>query len=385
MACKTNCVKNGVEYFRITASIGRNSDGKLIRKEFYGKNKKDAEAKRDEYLSGIQNGLNTDFKNAILGQLMYSWLFEVVKLKVKASSFQRYEGIYRNYIKESELYGLKISDLKSIQIQRYYNKLFDNDTSGNVIKNLNKLLKQFLNYAVDEGYLLKNPISGKKIVIPSEKKIDNGEIKIFTNDEIERLKKSLEGHRLKGLILMALGTGLRQGELLALKWDDIDNLEIKVDKTIRRVTIINSDGSRNTEVILQSPKSKSSNRTVPIPSSLIPVLEEHSKKQKLEKLKAGHYYIDDNFVFPTITGTPINTKNLFKSYKALLIKAKIEHKKFHSLRHTYATKLFEYGVPLKTVQTLLGHSDLSITSDIYTHVMPKEKTTAAEKLNSLFI
>jgi integrase len=385
MACKTNCVKNGVEYFRITASIGRNSDGKLIRKEFYGKNKKDAEAKRDEYLSGIQNGLNTDFKNAILGQLMYSWLFEVVKLKVKASSFQRYEGIYRNYIKESELYGLKISDLKSIQIQRYYNKLFGNDTSGNVIKNLNKLLKQFLNYAVDEGYLLKNPISGKKIVIPSEKKIDNGEIEIFTNDEIERLKKSLEGHRLKGLILMALGTGLRQGELLALKWDDIDNLEIKVDKTIRRVTIINSDGSRNTEVILQSPKSKSSNRTVPIPSSLIPVLEEHNKKQKLEKLKAGHYYIDDNFVFPTITGTPINTKNLFKSYKALLIKAKIEHKKFHSLRHTYATKLFEYGVPLKTVQTLLGHSDLSITADIYTHVMPKEKTTAAEKLNSLFI
>jgi integrase len=277
--------------------------------------------------------------------------------------------------------------LKSIQIQRYYNKLFDNSISGNVIKNLNKLLKQFLNYAVDEGYLLKNPISGKKIVIPSEKDAtDTKEVEIFTNDEIDSLKKVLEGHRLKGLILIALGTGLRQGELLALKWEDIDinNNEIKVQKTIKRVTLIENDGSRKTEVILQPPKSKNSNRTVPIPSSLIPIIKEHELLQKQEKLKAGPFYTDDKFVFPTVTGNPINVKNLFKSYKALLAKAKIKHKKFHALRHTYATKLFEAGVPLKTVQILLGHSDMSITADIYTHVMPKQKTNAVEKLNSLF-
>lgn len=73
------------------------------------------------------------------------------------------------------------------------------------------------------------------------------------------------------------------------------------------------------------------------------------------------------------------------SYKNLLIKAKIPHKKFHALRHTYATQLFEKGEPLKTVQTLLGHGDISITSNIYTHVMPKQKSNAAEKLNDLFI
>lgn len=387
MARKTNTAINGSEYYRVTATIGRDSNGKLLRKQFYGSSKKEAEDKKNEYLSGIQNGLNIDFKNTILGQLMYSWLFEVVRLKVKPSSFQKYEGIYRNYIKESELHGLKISDLRSIQIQRYYNKLFDNGISGNILKNLNKLLKQFLNYAVDEGYLLKNPISGKKIVVPSEKETkDIKEVEIFTNYEIDSLKKALEGHRLKGLILMALGTGLRQGELLALKWNDIDmsTNEIKVEKTLKRVTIISSDGSRNTEIIIQPPKSKSSNRTVPIPSSLIPVIKEHEKRQKLEKVKAGSFYKDENFVFPTVDGKPINTKNLFKSYKALLVKAKIEHKKFHALRHTYATKLFEAGVPLKTVQMLLGHSDLSITADIYTHVMPKEKTNAVEKLNHLF-
>jgi integrase len=108
VAVKTNYSKNGSDYFRVTASIGRDLNGKLIRKEFYGKTKKEAEARRDEYLSGIKNGLNADFKNAILGELMYTWLFEIVRLKVKPSSFQKYEGIYRNYISECELYGLKI-------------------------------------------------------------------------------------------------------------------------------------------------------------------------------------------------------------------------------------------------------------------------------------
>ncbi|WP_411679759.1 hypothetical protein [Clostridium thailandense] len=173
MARKTNTEINGSEYYRITATIGRDSNGKLIRKQFYGSSKKEAEDKKNEYLAGIKNGLNTDFKNAILGELMHSWLFEIVRLKVKPSSFQKYEGIFRNYIKERELYGSKISDLKSMQIQRYYNKLFDNGVSSNVLKNLNKLLKQFLNYAFDEGYFLRNPISGKKIVVPSKDKAND--------------------------------------------------------------------------------------------------------------------------------------------------------------------------------------------------------------------
>ncbi|WKV08156.1 hypothetical protein Q2T46_11525 [Thermoanaerobacterium sp. CMT5567-10] len=149
MAQKTNYTKNGNEYYRVTATIGRDSEGKLIRKEFYGKGKKEAEAKRDEYLNGIKNGLNIDFKDVILGELMRTWLFEVVKVSRKPSTFARYEGLYRNYIKDSELYGLKISLIKSIQIQRYYNKLYQEGKSSKTIKTLNKFLKTFFNYAVD--------------------------------------------------------------------------------------------------------------------------------------------------------------------------------------------------------------------------------------------
>ncbi|ABS34788.1 tyrosine-type recombinase/integrase [Clostridium botulinum] len=386
MARKTNCTKNGKQYYRVTASIGRDANGKLIRKEFYGASKKEAENKRDEYLNGIKNGLNIDYKNIILGELMHTWLFEIMRVKVKPSSFERYEGIYRNYIKNSQLFGLKLADLKTIQVQRYYNELYNNGKTSNVIKNLNKLLRTFFNYAVNEGYILKNPCSGSKIIIPGGKDMEVKEIEIFTDKEIKALKKQLEGNRLKCLILLALGSGLRQGELLALRWDDIDfkTNEIKVTKSIKRVKIIENDGTGKRKTIEQSPKSIKSNRVVPIPSKLINALEEHKALQEKEIKEAGCSYVDKNLVFATKLGKPIVVKNLFESYRRILIRAKIPHKKFHALRHTYATKLFEKDVQLKTVQKLLGHKNISITADTYTHVMPKEKISAADKLNDLF-
>jgi integrase len=391
MARKTNIEINGSEYFRVTASIGRDSNGKLIRKQFYGASKKEAEAKRDEYLNGIKNGLNFDYKTLTFGPLIHSWLFEKIRvsIEIKPSTFQRYEGIYRNYIKSSKLYGLKISDIKPIQIQRYYNELYENGKGSNPIKTLNKLIKTFFNYAVDEGYILKNPCLGKKIIIPGKTDttdIDSEDIKIYTDEEINLLKNTLKSHRLKACILLALGTGLRLGELLALEWTDIsdDYSELKVQRSIKEVNIISADGSKEYKTIIQTPKTKNSIRTVPIPSNLIPILTEHRINQEKEKNKVGNSYIESNFVFTTELGKNIDSNNLRKSFKRILDKAGIEHKKFHSLRHTYITKLFEAGVPLKTVQILAGHADISVTANIYTHVMPKEKIIAVEKLNKLF-
>jgi integrase len=386
MAVKTNYAKGGNEYYRVTATVGRDSNGKPIRKEFYGKGKKDAEAKRDEYLNGIKNGLNINYKNATFGELMHSWLFEIERIKVKASSFEKYEGIFRNYIVKSDIYGMKLSDIKTLQIQRYYNTLYENGKSSNIVENLHKLIRAFFTYAVNEGYILKNPCTGGKVIIPKDDSPEETEVEVFTDEEIMTLRKALEGHGLEYLILMALGTGLRQGELLALKWDDIDfeNKEVTVNKAIKTVKVISADGTGKRKVLENSTKSKTSNRQVPIPSNLIDLLKKHKELQDQHIEEIGDLYNDKQYVFANASGNPLLARNIFRSYKNILINAGIPHKKFHALRHTYATKLFEKKESLKTVQTLLGHSDISITANIYTHVMPKEKISAAEKLNYLF-
>lgn len=385
MARKTNIEINGTKYYRMTAVVGRDGNGKIIRKQFYGKDKSDAESKKNEYLNGIKNGLNVNFQDVSTGDLFHLWLFEVVKERLKPSTFERYEGIYRNYIKSTNIYGIKICNLQSIQFQRYYNKLYKKGKSSNVVKNLNKLLREFFNYAIDEGYINRNLCSG--LSIPGKKDSKKKEIKIFTDEEIHVLQKSLDGNRLKALFLLDLGTGLRQGEILALKWDDIDigKKELHVTKSIKKVSVIENDNTRSYITIEQEPKSQSSIRTVPMPSTLIPIIKKHKLQQDKEKLAAGESYNNDNnYVFTTSTGNVIDSRNLIRAYSRALKKAQIPYRNFHSLRHTYATKLFERKNRLETVQKLLGHSRSSITADIYTHVMPKQKVDTVETLNDLF-
>lgn len=383
MARKINIKINGSEYYRVTAVVGRDGNGKIIRKQFYGKDKSDAENKKNEYLNGIKNGLTVDFQDVSLGKLMHLWLFEVMKTKIKPATFERYEGIYRNYIKNNSIYGSKLCTLQSIQLQRYYNKLYKSGRSSNVIKNLNKLLKEFFNYAIDEGYLNRNPCA--RLSIPGLKDVKKKEIDVFLDEEIHKFESVLANHRLESLFLLAIGTGLRQGELLGLKWSDIDfdKKELHVKRAIKQVSLINEDDTREFKAIEQAPKSKNSIRTVPIPSKIIPILKTHQLEQKKEKVAALNY-IESDFVFTTNTGKIIYARNLTKMYRRLLKKADIPYRKFHCLRHTYATKLFERNARPETVQKLLGHSSISTTIDIYTHIMPKQKTDAAETLNDLF-
>lgn len=179
-----------------------------------------------------------------------------------------------------------------------------------------------------------------------------------------------------------MGTGLRLGEILALIWSDI-NFQHKipsVNKSIRQETTFNNKGEGKYTTIIQPSKTETSIRTVPIPSNIIFKLKQFKLTQNKERLSNGELYMPSDLVFTT----PINTSNLRKSYSRLLKKANINTIKFHALRHTYATRLFEEGVQIKTVQSLLGHSDISTTMNIYTHVTSAIKNDAVEKLDKIF-
>lgn len=368
MAKKYNCTINGVQYYKVTRTIGHKANGRPIKKSFYGDGEKDANNKADAYMNKIETGMSLDFENVTINELMHKWLFQIKINEIKPSSFVSYEGTYRNYIKESDIANLKVHNTRSIHIQEYYNKLGKTKTYSQ-IKKLNKLLKQFFFYAENEGFILKNPC--KNITIPNknESKKTKYDIDYFNENEIKQLKKAFKGHKLEPLVLMALGTGLRQGELLALKWENVNLKEkyLEVKETVKKVYVFDEQENKSLQTVYNTPKTSNSIRKVDLPDKIVSLLSNIKN--------------DSEFVFSE-NGQPISAKTVFGNWKRVLTENNIPYKKFHSLRHTYATMLLSKGVDLKTVQDLMGHSDITITQ-IYLHVLPQTKTKAVNKLNSL--
>ena len=387
MAVKTNYQMNGKDYYRLSASFGRDSNGKLIRKFFYGKNKKEAEKKLEEYKDNLKQGLIID-KNAYLSSTMENWLFEVVNIsnKVKPSTFERYEGIYRNYIKNSPIASLQLKNIKSLQIQKYYNELYETGKTTSQIFNLNKLLKHFFTYAVNEGYLLKNPCIGQ-IVIPGKVEHKKIEVEVFTDNELKTILGYPKDSLIKDLATVCISTGMRRGECLALKWNDLNynDMEIHINETVSTVALIDKDGYRENRTIIQIPKTKGSIRAIPLPPTLKPIFDKMKIRQNENKLKIGESYNKENegYIFLSENGNLIDSSNLSRSWRRYLKKVGIKYLKLHALRHTYATRQFEAGLPLKTVSVLLGHSSTEITSNTYTHVLKKEKEKSIDILSVL--
>lgn len=375
---------NGIQKgWRASIMSGYNEEGKPIRKQFYGKTQKEVKIKLDEFKNQQLLGLLPTDDKITLQDWYYTWLFDYRKNDLKPKSFQKYEGIYRNYIKNSNIGKIKLKDLRAIHLQNHYNTLLDIDKKPiSTVKGLNTRLKPCLEEAEKHGYIQKNYC--KMVTLPKDN--STKEINILTKHQQQAFIESIKGHKLEVLFLVALSTGLRLGEILGLKWSDIDfkSSTLTVNRTLQRVTEISKDGQRESKIIEQLPKTKNSIRTVPIPQNVILKLKNHLIHQNKIILKLGEDYCNNGYVFCNDFGYPIDDKKPGRNLKSILNKLDIQPIKFHSLRHTYATRLFEANVPPKTVQVLMGHYDISITLNIYTHVMEDTKLEAINKLNEIF-
>ena len=378
-------IVNGVQKgWRASILIGRDENGKLIRKQFYGKTQKEAKEKLEYFKIQLNLGSLPNDDKITLEQWYYTWLFDYRIKDLKPKSFQKYEGIYRNYVQDTQLGKMKLKDLRATHIQQYYNKLIDIDKKPiSTVKGVNTRLKPCLSEAEKQGYIQKNYC--KMITLPKEYKTK--EIKVLSTSEQKQFIEAIKGHELEVLFLTALSTGLRLGEILGLHWSDInfDKGELTVNRTLQRVTEISRNGKRESKVIEQIPKTKNSIRNIPVPENILCILKDYKVKQYKNRSKLGELYLDTDYVFCNNFGHPIDDKKPARNLKGILSKLDIEPIKFHALRHTYATRLFEANVPPKTVQILMGHYDISITMDIYTHVMEDTKLEAVEKLNEIFI
>jgi integrase len=383
---KTNVSINGYDYAKVYLYLGKDEKGNPVHKAFYGTSKTDAENKKKQYIKDLEAGLNPDLGNQSLSQAMYTWLWDIEKRSGnKSSTFERYEGIYRNYIRNANIGLLKLSDIKKLAIQKYYNYLQDEGKSYSQIKNLHKLLNKFFNYAESEGYVIKNPCKGLKIQKDDEDEIEEEDkvIETFSQNEIKILTERLGHSKLRYIIMFALFTGCRQGEILALEEKDIKNNIIKISKTLRNVKVYDSVKEHHYELKATKPKTRTSRREIPVPDILKPELKKLKKLATEEKLKLGALYNENKLLFPSQTGTYIDAKNLQRSWKRELERYNIPYRKFHALRHTYATALFEKGVNIVTVSKLLGHSTIK-TTEIYTHVLENVKKEEVQVLNEFF-
>lgn len=331
----------------------------------------------------VKNNKNT------FGDFFCEWLFNIKFIELKPATKIRYENVYRNYIKGSMIADIKLKELTAKDIQVYYSKLIKKGKSVTLIKALHKLLCPCIRYAYNNDFIIKD-FTGA-LVVPKEKENDKlnkkKPITPFTKEEQQQFIKAIKGNKFEILYLTALYSGLREGELMALTWADINfnDKYIRVNKSLGVVTEVSEEGRGKSTMQVQTPKTKNGIRKVSIPDFLITALKQHKKNQSELRLKLANKYNNHNLVFCDEFGNYLNKDKITYPYKKILKENNISNKKFHDLRHTYATRLFELGESPKTVQELLGHSNISITLNTYTHVLQDMKESAASKLNDLYL
>ncbi len=363
--------------------IGYKADGKKKIKTIYGKTQKEVKDKLEDYKKELLlNTYNVDYDNITLADYYYyTWLMDK-KPSYKATSFKDYETIYRLYIKGRPIGKARLKKLSQTDLKRQYRDLIGEGITPQTIHRINTKLKVCLNAAIREEIIIKNPCS--LVELPKITKTKKREV--LTVEEQTRFIDAIQGHKLELLYIVALATGMRLGEILGLKWKYIDftNNTIEVYNTIQRTFVFDDNMKKKLKTIEQTPKTENGTRVIPLPVSLIPKLKEHRKRQLENKLKYGQSYNISDYIFTDEMGRIIDNKKPNRNLQSILKTLGIEPIKFHGLRKTYATRLFENGVPPKTVQTLLGHADIQTTLNIYTEVMDTEKQKAVDTLNNIF-
>ena len=367
--------------WRARLSLGNDSYGKRIRKSFYGKTQKEVREQMEQYK--LDNKLITYSGDMTVDVWTKTWIYEYKINEIRSSSIERYSVIYKNYIRGTSLGRIKINELKRTDIIFYYNKLRKDGKADSIVKSVHKLLRAALNDARKNNYINVNYCSD--ITVSKKDLSRRTSDVVFTLDEEKRLLEFIKGNKYEMTIVLALSTGLRSGELVALRWEDIDLKEgtVSVNKGVSK-TYYDKDGKRAFYLSETAPKTKSSIRSVPIPKSVLEQLIRYKNTQDFNKTMYKEIYKDNHFVLANEIGEPLKPDTILKAYGKILKDAGVSYKKFHALRHTYATRLSENGVSMVVAQKLLGHASIRMTAEVYTHVMENEKVLAVNKINNIF-
>ena len=223
-----------------------------------------------------------------------------------------------------------------------------------------------------------NLVSRNVCELVSPPRIVKTEMQPLTMEQAHKLLESVRGHRLEMLLTLALTTGMRRGEMLALRWANVD-FERRTVKVHRTVDYIPKYGYVETE-----PKTAAGRRTILLPAFVVEMLKEHRTRQLEARLKAGDAWERRDLVFTGLSGGYFNPRYMDKLFSKVLVEAGLEHIRFHNLRHSAATLLLSMGVDMKVIQEILGHSSYLMTANLYSHVLPKMQQGAMGKWDDEF-
>ncbi len=323
-------------------------------KYIYSKNRKEVAAKLTKAMSDRDSGLIYDCGSLTVGEYLSKWLYGI-KGTVRERTWRRSEEVVRLHLVPT-LGKTRLDKLNALQVQSLYRSKLDSGTSSRSVQIIHATLHKALKQAV--GWQL-IPRNVTEAVEPP--KATKKEISPLDEEQVRRLLESAKGSKLEALYVLAVTTGMRQGELLGLQWRDVDFEQgiVKVRRTVYNGRI-------------HEPKTSKGKRSIKLTQASITALREHTRMSE--------------WIFCTRNGTTLSCQNLRTcSWKPLLKKANLPlGTRFHDLRHTCATLLLTKGVHPKIVQELLGHSSISITLDTYSHVLPNLQEKAVQAMEDIF-
>jgi integrase len=299
-----------------------------------------------------------------VGQWLLRWL-EIIKPKIAPTTYERWETLQRLHL-QPYIGSIRLAGLEPLHIEQLYSDLHKADVSDYTRRMAGVILNQALRKAVKLRLITVNPAA--EVEKPTK---PDPEIKVLDDKQVHRLLDAARGRPCYPLIAVAIGTGMRQGEILGLHWSDVD-----LDKGT--LTVRQSLARIKTKFIFKEPKTKSGRRKITLPAFVVDAL--HDLRTRM--LAKGHI---DKTVFCTRSGKPISRHNLLiQWWRPLLKDAKLPAVRFHDLRHTHASTLISQGESIVAISKRLGHSKVTMTLSVYSHLMPNDDVILAERVQKSY-
>lgn len=339
-------------------------------KYLYGKTASEVRAKLFAAQAELGKGRLPARRAPTVAEFLRSWLETSVKPRVRPLTYAGYKVNVENHLVPT-LGKIRLDQLTPLHVQEMMNGRLAAGLSTKSVAYIHQVLRTALGLAVRWDMVPRNVAR-----LVDRPRVERKQINPFTPDEARKFLSAIRGHRLEALFSVALALGLRQGEALGLRWEDIDfdGGTIRVRNQLQRI------GGKLT---LVPPKTDRSRRTLVMPPMVVERLQEHEKHQLGEKLWAGSKWQASGLVFANRFGRPVQARRVIEQFHKALADAGIRRVRFHDLRHSCATLLLVQGVSPRVVMEVLGHSEIALTMNAYSHVVPELQQEAAQRMQAI--